>query len=185
MKFCAFCCVIYVSPWMLGANVFRIASFCQIAFCGVNSGYFKNLFLNLSWHIFIYWSILYVLKFPYLCLLLEVNDLWLITLVLSLIARISTCEVFDLLNDNPTSLNFKKISKQTVVSRTAQENRVHANRVSVLTGTTNSWFSRICLWCLIRMAPNLQWGCPPLRKGYISNMKKISLSIPKICASKL
>ena len=78
------------------------------------------------------------LKFPYLCLLPEVNDLWLITLVLSLITRISTCEVFDLLNDNPTSLNFKKISKQTVVSRTAQENRVHANRVSVLTGTTNS-----------------------------------------------
>ena len=113
MKFCAFCCVIYVSPWMLGANVFRIASFCQIAFCGVNSGYFKNLFLNLSWHIFIYWSILYVLKFPYLCLLLEVNDLWLITLVLSLIARISTCEVFDLLNDNPTSLNFKIYQKDS------------------------------------------------------------------------
>ena len=54
--------------------------------------------------------------------------------------------------------------------------RARANRVSILEGTTKS-----CIWCLIWMAPNLQWRCPPLRGGIL---KKIPSAIPKIQAIK-
>jgi len=40
----------------------------------------------------------------------------------------------------------------------AQENGARANWVSILTGTTKSQFhASVAPWCLIQMAPNLQW----------------------------
>jgi len=50
----------------------------------------------------------------------------------------------------------------TVVCCVAQENRAHANGVSILTGRTNLQFSWAS-WCLSRLAPNLQWSCYPYR----------------------
>ena len=57
----------------------------------------------------------------------------------------------------------------------------HANGVSILTGTTSRDFHKsIALCYLIKIAPNVQWRCPPLRGGYIPNLKKITSVIPEI-----
>ena len=73
-----------------------------------------------------------------------------------------------------------------VLCHSAQENEAHANRVSLLTGRIKLQFS--CKCNSVMSDPNgteFTMECLPLRRGHISNLKKISIAIPKIRAIKL